>query len=88
MYKDPAEVIIDEESDLANVGEECLYCTSTDGFKIVGQIDDYEEETTEKDSEESTEKDSEESEDDIIDVKVDDVEYKIVSIKDCLAILS
>lgn len=44
IYKDPSEVVEDDESeeDLVNVGEECPYCMSTDGYKIVGQIAPFE----------------------------------------------
>lgn len=41
VYKDKEEVKIDEESDLANVGEECEFCFSTDGYKIIGEIKEY-----------------------------------------------
>lgn len=41
MYKDPAEIFIDEETGSANVGEECPHCCSVDGFKVVGQINPY-----------------------------------------------
>lgn len=38
VYKDPSEVVIDEVEELANVGEECPYCYTADGFKVLGQI--------------------------------------------------
>ena len=42
IYKAPDEVIIDEETDLANVDEECPYCHSTgDGYKVVGEVAPY-----------------------------------------------
>lgn len=42
IYKAPEEVIIDEETDLANVDEECPYCHSTgDGYKVVGEVAPY-----------------------------------------------
>lgn len=42
IYKNPDEVIIDEETDLANVDEECPYCHSTgDGYKVVGEVAPY-----------------------------------------------
>lgn len=43
IYKDATEVVVDEEEDLANVGEECPYCYSVDGFKVIGQIEPFEE---------------------------------------------
>lgn len=38
IYKDKEDVIIDEETKLANVGEECPYCFSIDGFKVIGEV--------------------------------------------------
>lgn len=47
IYKDPAEVVVDEESQLANVGELCPYCFTGDGYKVVGKVAPYEEVTVE-----------------------------------------
>ena len=41
IYKDPEDVVISEEGDLANVGEICPYCQSSDGYKIIGQVAEY-----------------------------------------------
>ena len=35
------DIVIDEESDYVNVGEECPSCSSVDGYKIVGQVAPY-----------------------------------------------
>lgn len=43
IYKDAENVVIDEDRDLANVDEECPYCYSVEGYKIVGQIAPFEE---------------------------------------------
>ena len=43
IYKDPSEVTISEEGDLANIGEECPYCQSSDGYKIIGEVAPYSE---------------------------------------------
>ena len=59
LYKDKEEVQIDEEQDLANVGEECPFCYSNDGFKIIGEVAPYGE------TEEETEIEEEEHEDDV-----------------------
>ena len=63
IYKDKTEVTIDEEQQLANVGEECPYCYTSDGFKVIGEVapfadkdedaDDVEEEEEEEVVEES-----------------------------------
>lgn len=41
IYKDPADVILNDAGDLANEGEECPVCGSTDGFKVVGQVEPF-----------------------------------------------
>lgn len=41
LYKDPEEVVIDEEAQLANIEEACPYCQSNEGFKIIGQVAEY-----------------------------------------------
>lgn len=56
LYKDKEEVQIDEEQDLANTDEECPFCYSHDGFKIIGEVAPYGE------SEEETEIEDEEHE--------------------------
>lgn len=38
IYKLPEEVEIDEEGELANIGDECPYCYTSGGYKIVGQV--------------------------------------------------
>lgn len=43
IYKDPEEVVIDEESGLANTQDICPFCQSTgEGFKVIGQVAKYE----------------------------------------------
>jgi len=41
LYKDPEEVVIDEEVQLANLEEACPYCQSNEGFKVIGQVAEY-----------------------------------------------
>lgn len=62
LYKDPEEVVIDEEAQLANIDEACPYCQSNEGFKIIGQVAEYcphcedeDEEHTDTETEEETE---------------------------------
>lgn len=38
LYKDLEEIELNEEQTLANVGEECPYCYTSDGFKVLGQV--------------------------------------------------
>ena len=54
LYKDKEDITIDEEQDLANTDEECPFCYSRDGFKIIGEVAPYgetEEETEIEDEE-------------------------------------
>lgn len=43
IYKDADSVVINQDAELANEDEECPYCYSTEGYKIIGQIAPYEE---------------------------------------------
>lgn len=43
QYKDASEVSLNEAGDLANEGEECPFCYSTDGFTVVGQVAPFDE---------------------------------------------
>lgn len=59
IYKAPDEVEVDEETELANIDEECPFCFSLDGYKIIGQVAPFGETV---DSEEGVEEESEEAE--------------------------
>ena len=48
IYKDKSDVVIDEETQNANIDEECPYCYSTDGFKVIGEVVPMSTETEEK----------------------------------------
>ena len=79
IYKDPSEVVIDEVEELANVGEECPYCYTADGFKVLGQIapfsDDVqptEDEVSEEEADDVVEDDVDEDEDDTDEDEDDD----------------
>lgn len=50
LYKDPEKVII--EDDIANIDDECPFCYSTEGFKVIGQVAPYIKEEPEADDEE------------------------------------
>lgn len=54
-YKNKADIVLDDDEEYANVGEECAYCHSTDGFKIVGEVSEYEEDDEEEDDKEEDE---------------------------------
>ena len=74
-YKDKEEVTLDENEEFANVGEECAYCHSKDGFKIVGEVTEFDSDETDEDEKDEDEdekeveieKDSEEKFDDDVD---------------------
>ena len=51
IYKNKDEIKIDDESQLANIDEECPYCFSTNGYKIVGQVAPFKEESDKEDIE-------------------------------------
>lgn len=55
LYKDKEEVTVDEEEDLANTDEECPFCYSNDGFKIIGEVAPYGETEAEPEVEEEPE---------------------------------
>lgn len=50
VIKDESEVNVDEESGLANVGEECSYCEESEGFKAIGTFEPYVVETAEEEA--------------------------------------
>ena len=62
QYKDPNEVVIDD-GELANVGEECPFCYTSDGFKVVGQVAPFDE-SDEDDDYQDEDDDYDEDEDD------------------------
>ena len=62
IYKDKEDVIIDEETQLANVGEECPYCFSIDGFKVIGEVKPFVETEFETEDDVEVEVDGEEVE--------------------------
>ena len=69
IYKDPSEIVIDEVEELANVGEECPYCYTADGFKVLGQIAPFSDDVTPTEDEVS-----EEEADDVVEDDTDDDE--------------
>lgn len=38
LFKNKEDIIIDEDAQVANVGEECPYCFSVDGFMVLGEV--------------------------------------------------
>lgn len=62
QYKDPNEVVIDD-GELANVGEECPFCYTSDGFKVVGQVAPFDESDEDEDEDEDDDYDEDEDDD-------------------------
>lgn len=62
IYKDKEDIIIDEEAGLANIGEECPYCYSSEGFKVIGEVKPFVETTFETEDDVDVEVDDEEVE--------------------------
>ena len=54
IYEDKEEVELDETEEWANVGKECPFCFSADGYKVIGEVAPFEEEK-EKSEEEKVE---------------------------------
>lgn len=50
LFKDVDDIQIDETSGLANVDDECPYCTSTDGYNVIGIISEYSDNANDTDS--------------------------------------
>lgn len=67
IYKEESDVIIDEESGLANIDEECPVCNNTLGYSVIGKIEpfDKEREIKPEEGEEAEEIPEEEVTDDI-----------------------
>lgn len=42
VIKDEADIVVDEETDLVNVEDECQFCEEAKGFKIIGVVAPYE----------------------------------------------
>ena len=64
QYKDPNEVVIDDDGELANVGEECPFCYTSDGFKVVGQVAPFDEADEDDDDEFEDDEDRDDDEED------------------------
>lgn len=74
IYKDPEEITLDDEKEYANIDEECPYCYSTDGYKIVGQVAPFSEDDAEESEEESKEDIEVEVDDEPVEVSDDDID--------------
>jgi len=74
IYKDQDDVIIDEDTKLANKDEECPVCSGTFGYDVIGKIEPFE---ADRDIEvEADDIDDEEVEDDISDEEIEDAVHE------------
>lgn len=62
IYKDPSEITLSDDGDVVNFGEECPYCYSADGFKVLGQVAPFTEEEIKVEVEEKEDSDEDEVE--------------------------
>lgn len=60
LYKNKDEITIDETSNLVNADEECPFCYSMEGYKIVGEVAPFENQAEEDEVEETDENPEEE----------------------------
>lgn len=81
LFKPVTEIVVDEEKQLANVGEECPYCYSEEGYKVVGEVKPIEDidSKDETEIEISSKEDTFEIEEDIeeVNISTDDVDIEI-----------
>ena len=61
IYKDLEDIVKDDVEELVNIGEECPYCYTSEGFKVIGIVSPFEEEQEEDTSETSDETEDEKS---------------------------
>lgn len=69
IYKDEADVIIDEESGLANVDEQCPVCNNELGYTVIGKIEPFDKDR---------EIEPEEETDEVTELPADDVDVEEV----------
>lgn len=55
VYKNLEDIVKDDVEELVNVGEECPYCYTSEGFKVIGIVSPFEEGKDEEDNSETTE---------------------------------
>lgn len=83
IYKDPSEIIISDDKECVNKEEECPFCYSMDGYKIIGQVkpfveDDFDITVEPKEEETSEEGDAEvdEEENQVVDESLENIDVE------------
>lgn len=73
IYKDLEDIEKDDEEELVNVGEECPYCYTSDGFEVIGIVSPFQEKPEEEEEVEiSDESEADENGEGVEEVEVDD----------------
>ena len=75
LYKDEEDVKISDDEELANIDEECPYCYSTEGFKIIGEVSEFE---SEEEKEETDKDDEDEKSDEEEEIEVEEDKEEII----------
>ncbi len=70
IYKDIADVVIDDKTGLANVEERCPVCSTESGFNVIGKIEEFNQDEF-KDQPEDAEPENEQPEEDVTDEEDD-----------------
>ena len=73
LYKNKEDVVVEEEN--ANIEEECPFCYSTEGFKVIGEVAPYGEQSEEV--EETEDEIEDETKEETEDVEVEETENEI-----------
>jgi len=72
IYKDLEDIERDDEEELVNVGEECPYCYTSDGFEVIGIVSPFKEESEKEEIEASDEAEADENVEGSDEVEVED----------------
>ena len=62
IYKDLEDIVKDDVEEVVNVGEECPYCYTSEGFKVIGIVSPFEETSEEEEQEDEEDPAEEENE--------------------------
>lgn len=72
IYKDPSEIIISDDKECVNKDEECPFCYSMDGYKIIGQVKPF----VEDDFDITVEPKEEEKETEVVDESLENIDVE------------
>lgn len=75
LYKNKEDVVVEEEN--ANIEEECPFCYSTEGFKVIGEVAPYGETADNDEDSEEVEETEDETKEETDDVEVEETENEL-----------